>query len=537
MAEEPQGRILVLEDDEGVSELIRRRLERLGYAVVSATRPDEALAVAQRRDIDLVVLDYLLRGHVSGLEFYRKLEEDGLGMPAILITGFQDEERLVEAIRAGVRDFVPKTPYFLDDLPKAVERVMTQVRVRRQADEAASVRNDNIQLQALIEERRRLESELRDSNERLLDADRRKNEFIAMLAHELRNPLAAIGNCLRLMRASAAVEHAEWCREVIERQTHHLGRLIEDLLDVSRITHGKIELRRQETDLGALIERAVAAMRPLMDSRSHTLTARMESGPLPMDADPTRIEQVLVNLLNNAAKYTDPGGRISLEAWPEGAEAVVTVSDNGIGLAADVLPHVFDPFLQVDHSLNRSEGGLGIGLTLVKRLVELHGGKVTACSDGPGKGSVFEVRLPMLVEAGGAAGGSKGRGAESAVSTGRPRVLVVDDNVDTAKAMSLLLSESGYEVRVAHQGREALEAAREMRPEFVLLDIGLPEMDGYQVARAIRREGGKALLVAISGYAAEEDRRRSAEAGFDRHLVKPVDFDEVVGLLREARGS
>jgi CheY-like chemotaxis protein len=372
--------------------------------------------------------------------------------------------------------------------------------------------------------------------EALKEADRRKDEFLAMLAHELRNPLSAIHNALQLARKSRKPEHLAWAQDVIGQQVKHLARLIDDLLDVSRITRGKIQLRRERQDLAPIIHRAVETVRPLIEARQHQLTVSLTSGPLRLEADPTRLEQILVNLLTNAAKYTEEGGRIRLTGRRDGGELVLAVRDDGVGIAPEMLPHVFEPFTQVARSLDRSQGGLGIGLTLVQKLAEMHGGSVSAASDGPGRGSEFTVRLPAPREVPAppepqaTAAGGAGRGL---------RILVVDDNRISARGLADLLGLSGHEVRTAFDGRAALDAARRHRPEVVLLDIGLPEMDGYQVAAQLRREEGlkDALIVAITGYGQEQDLRRSREAGFDRHLVKPVDLEALEELLRSRQQS
>ena len=374
-----------------------------------------------------------------------------------------------------------------------------------------------------ITERKRLEDELRRRADDLAGADRRKDQFLAMLAHELRNPLAPIRNAVELMRQVETIDPAfQPSREMVERQVKHLARLVDDLLDVSRITQGSIRLRKEAVDLGSVVERAVEATRPLIDSRTHELKVQLPTDPIHLEADPARLEQILANLLNNAAKYTMPGGQIRVTAALEGAEAVVRVRDNGIGVPPDVLDRVFEPFVQSEGSLARSEGGLGIGLTLVRSLVEMHGGSVEATSPGLGQGSEFVVRLPANVP------------AEKAASMPVPdvpfpsrglRVLVVEDNVDAAESLSALLRLWGHEVRMVHDGLAAIDAAREQHPEVVLLDIGLPGLDGYQVAKRLREEASMdgALLVAMTGYGQPEDRRRSREAGIHHHFVKPVE--------------
>ncbi len=367
----------------------------------------------------------------------------------------------------------------------------------------------------------------------LREKDRRKDEFLAMLAHELRNPLAAIGNAVQVTTRSGSGDGAAWSTEVIGRQVRNLSRLIDDLLDVSRITRGKIRLRRERIDADAAIRGAVESARPLIADRGHELS--VDSGPgLWLDADPTRLEQVVANLLNNAAKYTEGRGHIGLSARREGGEVVIRVVDDGVGIPPDSLARMFELFAQADRSLARSEGGLGIGLTLVRSLAEMHGGSVVARSEGPGLGSEFVVRLPA------AEGGPPPAAMAPGGPAGRPeadgrasRVLVVDDNVDTARGMARLLGLLGHDVTVVHTGPDALEAARRCAPEYVLLDIGLPGMDGYEVASRLRLEDGTrgATIVAVSGYGQDDDRRRSKRAGFDHHLVKPIDPDALLTLL------
>ncbi|HEY1379601.1 MAG TPA: response regulator [Gemmataceae bacterium] len=380
-------------------------------------------------------------------------------------------------------------------------------------------------------------------------ADRQKNEFLSMLAHELRNPLAPIRNAVAVLRATGTDPSAlNWAGGVIDRQVRHLVRLVDDLLDISRITRGKIRLRPEPVDVAAVVAQAVEASRPEIEARRHRLEVSVTQQPLWVNGDPARLAQVLTNLLNNAAKYTEPGGRVWLTADAACAEkdparplglAVLSVRDTGIGIPPDMLPRVFDLFTQGDHSLDRSEGGLGIGLTLVRRLVELHGGTVTAASDGPGRGSEFTVRLPLADRAESAGGnGADGPYAAEAPPHGL-RVLVVDDNVDGAESLARLLRLGGHEVRLAHDGPAALTTAGEFRPEAVVLDIGLPGMDGFQVARRLRDAADTkgAVIVAVTGYGREEDRVRSREAGFDHHLVKPVDVDTLCDLLAAASRS
>jgi signal transduction histidine kinase/DNA-binding response OmpR family regulator len=357
-------------------------------------------------------------------------------------------------------------------------------------------------------------------------ADRQKNEFLSMLAHELRNPLAPIRNAVHVLRLQAPGDpQFGWARDVIDRQVKHLVRLVDDLLDISRITQGKIRLKLEPVEMGTVVAEALEASRPVIESRRHHLDVQLAREPLWVNGDATRLAQVLTNLLNNAAKYTDEGGHIGLTVGPEDGSVVCRVTDTGMGIPAEMLSSVFNLFTQADRSLDRSQGGLGIGLTLVRRLVDLHGGTVQAFSEGPGRGSEFVVCLPALArEAPGAAG--PGDGEPAAAPGGGCRVLVVDDNVDAADSLGMLLQLGGCEVRLAHNGPAALEAAEAFRPQVVVLDIGLPGMDGYEVARRLRGRPGQrdSLLVAVTGYGRDEDQARSREAGFDYHLVKPVDL-------------
>ena len=375
-----------------------------------------------------------------------------------------------------------------------------------------------------ISEQKRLEDELRRRAEELVGADRRKDQFLAMLAHELRNPLAPIRNAVELMRQVETMDPTfQPSREMVERQVKHLARLVDDLLDVSRITRGSIRLRKEVVDLGATVQRAVEGTRPLIESRAHELILDLPKEPIRLEADPTRLEQIVSNLLDNAAKYTMPGGRIWVSAAREGSEAVVRVRDTGIGVPPDVLDRVFEPFVQSEGSLARSEGGLGVGLTLVRSLVEMHGGRVEAHSPGLGQGSEFIIHLParLPVEATSPAP----QPATAAAPARGLKVLVVEDNIDAAESLATLLRLWNHEVTVVHDGRSALDAARDQHPEVVLLDIGLPGLDGYQVARHLREDVGldHALLVAMTGYGQPEDRRRSHEAGIHHHFVKPVE--------------
>jgi signal transduction histidine kinase/DNA-binding response OmpR family regulator len=367
------------------------------------------------------------------------------------------------------------------------------------------------------------------------DGDRRKNEFLAMLGHELRNPLAAVANALQCLDAARDDEQMwQEVREVLQRQSKQMTRLVDDLLDVARITRGTVELRKEVVDLASAIQRAVATTAPAIAAREHEFTVSVPVGRQLLIADPTRLEQILGNLINNAAKYTEPGGKIKLVVEHEPQQFVIRVIDNGIGIPDSLLPQVFDLFTQGNLTLDRTQGGLGIGLTLVQRLVELHGGRIEAKSEGYQQGSEFVVYLPRYLEAPKIRVDDQASGLQSPIaSVSSRRVLLVDDNADLAFTMSALLRFGGHEVRVASDGTTALEAANEWQPEVILLDIGLPGIDGYEVARRIRQQPAfqDVLLIAMTGYGQQEDRLRSQEAGFDHHLVKPARFDELQQIL------
>jgi len=782
--------ILLVEDDPGVARLEQLRLERAGYNVVKAGTAEEGLMQIAGGGIELIVLDQRLGEEMSGLEFFSRIKQAGHNVPAILVTGLQEENLVVEALRAGMRDYVPKTPNFLNHLEPIVTRVLAQVRIerelaesrivarehearrreleheiaqrkrveqalreaeeylrlmvesvkdfaiftvdpqgrivswnpgaeqlfgypepevlgqhlailfppedraggipeqeiatasakgratderwhfrkdgsrffasgvlapifdeenrlrgftkiardvtqRKQADEA--VREAAVRLKAIFDtaadgiitidedgivesmnlaaerifgygrdevvgrnvavlmpepersahnqylanylrtgqrkiigtirevrgrrkdestfpmelavsetrlgERRIFTGIVRDitaykkAEEALKDADQRKDQFLAMLAHELRNPLAPISNAVQIMRLEGPNgANFQWSIEVIADQIKHMTRMVDDLLDVSRITRGKVALQKEPIELTHVVDLAVEASRPLIQDYKHDLTVALPDRPILLEVDPPRLAQVLSNLLNNAAKYTPEGGKIALSAEQSAGEVSIRIRDDGIGIPAELLPRVFDLFVQADQALSRSRGGMGIGLTLVRSLVELHDGRVTAYSDGPGQGSEFVVRLPVAAAAATLSheAGNLVDGLD--IRPPRRRILVVDDNLSNASSLDLLLRALGQEVHTAFDGLTAVEMARQLHPDVVLLDIGLPVMDGYEVARLCRMEPGmeRVTLVAMTGYGKAEDRHRSQQAGFNAHLVKPVNLEDLRLLLSQA---
>ncbi|HUE16891.1 MAG TPA: ATP-binding protein, partial [Planctomycetaceae bacterium] len=376
-----------------------------------------------------------------------------------------------------------------------------------------------------ITERRRMEEELRD-------ADRRKDDFLALLAHELRNPLAPIRNGLQVLRLSEDRETRGRLQAMMDRQLTHMVRLIDDLLDVSRINRNKMELRRSHILLADALSSAIETARPMIEAAGHELTTNLPADPITLDADLTRLAQVFSNLLTNSAKYTERGGRIALAARSDGAEVLVTVTDTGIGIPAESLPRIFDMFSQVDRPIERSTGGLGIGLALVKGLVEMHGGTVTAASGGQGLGCRFTVRLPVIPL-------HPERPADLPVgqngATSGKRILVVDDNRDSAQSMGEMLSLLGHQVALAHDGLQAVERAGALRPDIILMDVGMPRLNGYEATRRIREHpwGQGVSIIALTGWGQESDRSLSKDAGCDGHLVKPVSLSELEKAIGE----
>jgi PAS domain S-box-containing protein len=435
------------------------------------------------------------------------------------------------AVETAYRALAGGTPYEIEyrivrpdgDTRWVAERAFTVRDTRDRIYRLAGIVND-------ISERKANEMMLRD-------ADRRKDEFLAMLAHELRNPLAPIRNAIELLDPSRAPapQDFETMRAVIGRQVRHLSRLVDDLLDVARITQGKITLRQENVSLAAAIEAAIETVAPALDKKAHTLKTEMPDDSLYVIGDGVRIAQVLGNILSNAVKYTPQGGEILIDVRESDEVVQIAVRDNGVGMSAETIPVIFELFVQSQNSLERSEGGLGIGLPLARTLVELHGGQLEAFSGGPGHGSEFIVSLPLsravqIAEPAPAA-------AAAVVAPRDPgpalRLLLVDDSVDAATLLAMVLEADGYDVRVAHEGKQALEVAAQFEPEIVLLDLGLPGMDGFQLAREMRKQAttANALLVAVTGYGQAADRLRSQEAGFDHHLVKPVSADEIQRVI------
>jgi PAS domain S-box-containing protein len=450
---------------------------------------------------------------------------------ALLVETVKDGELLRILRELGLRSYIGVPLEVRGRVLGALTFIASESGRRYDAADLAAAQ-DLAHRAAVAIENARLYQELRE-------ADRRKDEFLAMLAHELRNPLAPIRNSLQILRARGVDgATAERAREMMERQVQHLVRLVDDLLDVSRIMRDKIELRKERVELGQVVARAVETAHPAFDAQGHELTVALLPEPVWVEADPIRLSQVIANLLNNAAKYTERAGRVWLTVQRQGADVLLRVKDTGVGMPPEMLPRLFRLFVQAERSLARSQGGLGIGLALVKKLVEMHGGSVTAASAGPGQGSEFTVRLPTLPGPDGKEDGKAPEG-RPAMASPRLRILVVDDNVDAAESLALLLRLLKQDVRVAHDGPSALEVAQSYQPDLIILDIGLPGLSGYDVARRLRQqpEFRDTLLAAMTGYGQEEDRRLSQEAGFDLHLTKPVEPGDLEKLLARPKAG
>ncbi len=531
LARRPQRAVLAVRD---VTE--RKRVEaRLVDSLTRVQLATEATAVGIW---EWNVLDDTLRWDAQMFRLYgMSPTPDGVlqyqdWTAAVVEDELADQERILQdtAHRGGRSRRQFRIRRRDDGLQRDIEAV--EVARRNAAGDIEWVLGTNLD----ITERRDVERRLQHAAAALTDADRRKDEFLATLSHELRNPLAPVSNSLELLkRATGDLTLIDRARATMERQLAQLVRLIDDLLDVSRITRDKLTLQRERTFLSDVVHDAVEICQPHFERADQTLSVTLPSGPVPLHADAARLVQVLGNLLNNASKYTPTGGQVELVAESRPDQVVVTVRDNGIGIAADMQAKVFELFAQVDASRELSKGGLGIGLALARRLAEMHGGTIAVRSEGPGRGSEFVVTLPPMHAEPDAPAAADRSGAPA--HRAARRILVVDDNLDSAQTMALLLELDGHQTLTAHDGPEALDKASAFRPEVVLLDIGLPHLSGYEVCRRLRQQpwGSDALIIAMTGWGQADDLRKSAHAGFDNHCVKPVDHDALTALIQQAR--
>ncbi len=539
-----EGRInvLIVDDEPKNLTVLEAILDNPGYRLVRAESADAALLALLSEPFALLILDIRMPG-MTGFELAEiiKQRKRTAHVPIIFLTAYYNEDQhVLEGYDSGAVDYLhkPVNPQILRskvavfaelyrknlDAASANRALSTEVAVRRRAEQQLREINDT------------LEQRVAERTDALAQANRLKDEFLAMLSHELRNPLSAITNAVQMVDPSgAASDRTAWALGLIDRQSKTLRRIVDDLLDVARLARGKIELRKEPVDLLEIVSQAADVVRPVLGSHEELELVLPTTGPLRLDADFTRLEQSLVNLLLNAVKFSSTGRRIKMTVEHTDGEAAISIRDNGIGIAPEMLARIFELFIQADRSLDRIQGGLGIGLFICKQLIELHDGSISAHSDGVGQGALFTVRLPLQRQA------EKVLPRQVTITTparaAEPnttkRVLVVDDNVDAAVTLSWLIRQQGYSVRVAHDGSEALQAARDFRPDILLLDLGLPGIDGYELARRLRADGfTSARMIAISGYARESDVESSRLAGFDRHFAKPVEFAALVAALQ-----
>jgi signal transduction histidine kinase len=530
--------ILMVDDQPAKLLTYETILAELGENLVKATSADAALQMLLRDEFAVVLVDVCMP-NIDGFELATLIRQHPRCERTSLIFVSAIQQTNLDQLRgyeAGAVDYVsvPVVPELLRArvavFADLYRKTAALERINRELEQRVALRT--AELQRDLAERRRLE-------QALLDASRRKDEFLAVLAHELRNPLAPIRTAVDLLRLRPIADPSVIeCRDVIGRQVEQLTRLVDDLLDVSRINSGKIRLVREPLDVAAIVRHAAETQRPQLDERKQRLSVEAPERPLVVDGDLTRLSEAVGNLLDNASKYSDEGARIvvRIEAGAAG-EAVIRVQDPGIGIPPEMLSRVFELFTQVDHARSRTQGGLGIGLALVRELVELHGGRVTAHSPGIARGSEFVVRLPLRVAPAPAVAPPAAEPAPSAIPY--RRVLVVDDNRDAAEILATMLRLDALEVRTAHDGAQALALGEQFEPDLVLLDLGMPGMSGFDVARAIRARpwGAGVTIVAQTGWGQDQDRRRTREAGFDEHLTKPVDRPRLLQLLTALRAE
>lgn len=516
------GIILVLEDDPGIGRLEIRHLERAGCHAELATSIAAAREIIQRANVELLILDYQLAEPTNGLEFYRALLREGCDVPAILVTGFGDEARVIEAMRAGVRDFIPKTPNFVELVAPTVERVMNQVRAERRllAAEAAS---------------------------------RAKDHFLATLSHELRTPLTPVLALVSaLQKDDRLPQDVREDMATVHRNIELESRLIDDMLDITRIARGKLELQFASVDVRPIIDHAIKTCCAHEAAEKMIVChASLASSEHIARVDAARLTQVFWNLLKNAIKFTPPGGQIFVRARneldKEQSWLIVEVQDTGIGIAPEILPRIFGAFEQGDRSITQQFGGLGLGLAITKAIVDAHGGAITAASEGPDKGSIFTVRLPLTKQANAAVEmpptTAPKSGTNHSIEPGSAHILLVEDHADTAHVMARMLRRSGFQVTVAASIAQALaetevarksvnDSGRSLPIRLVVSDLGLPDGTGHELMQELSQSYGL-RGIALSGFGMEEDVLRASEAGFARHLTKPVDFDTLLGNIRE----
>jgi signal transduction histidine kinase len=526
--------ILIVDDEPKNLMVLESVLEDPSYRLIRALSGDQALLALMAHEFAVLVLDVRMPG-MTGFELAAIVKErrKTARIPIIFLTAYYNEDQnMMEGYGSGAVDYLhkPVNPGVLRSKVAVFAELHRKERALQAANRALA--DLNASLDRRVHERTEA---LKASEEALRLSNRRKDEFLATLAHELRNPLAPIRNAVQILRLKGLIApEQQWSFGIIDRQVKAMARLIDDLMDVSRINQGKLDLRLERVELGKVLEEAVETARPLIDECGHALVVELPNGSAPMYADATRLAQAFLNLLNNAAKYSDRGGRIELVATPRNDRVEVLVRDSGIGLAPERLDSIFELFSQVESALSRSRGGLGVGLSLARRLIEMHGGTISAQSEGLGHGSQFIVELPLAPQAELSAEGTPSQALDGVARGTGTRVLVADDNVDAAATLAMLLQTLGYEVREVHDGAAAVAAVAEFRPQLAFLDIGMPGLNGYQACRQIRALPGVGgiRLVALTGWGQAEDRYAAREAGFDKHLVKPLEPSELAAVLR-----
>ncbi|RDU96986.1 ATP-binding response regulator [Trinickia dinghuensis] len=534
------AKALFVDDDEGLLRLAARSLTRAGYRVSTAASTEAAREAIGAEPPDVIVVDYALGGAETGLDFLRALRSQGLVLPAILCTGFADEARVIEALRSGVADVVPKSEGYLDYLPEAIERVLRERRIERELAQAQRSQEREAHFRALAEEREALLAAERAARAEAERASRMKDEFVATLSHELRTPLNAIvGWSQFLLRDASVPESLRKGLDVIDRNARAQARMVDDLLDFSRILAGKLRLETERVDLVDVVEYVIHSVGPAAQAKGIRFVPSLGAAGDVL-GDPSRLQQIVWNLLSNAVKFTGQGGCVEVKLERRGSEVELIVADNGQGIKPEFLPHVFERFCQEDPGIARQHGGLGLGLSIARQLVEMHGGQIVARSDGTGRGATFVVTLPATC-----AEPARERDADALELHAPPalaglRVLVLEDEPDARELVERVLQERGATTLAFASALEALDACTAEAPDVILSDIGLPGVDGYEFIRRLRmsegQRGRSTPAAALTAFARSEDRRRALLAGFQTHLAKPFDPLELVVVVAALAG-
>jgi two-component system, sensor histidine kinase len=514
MEQTAEYRVLLLPATRRDAEVGEALLQRAGL-LCTVCEDIESLTKEAQESVGAVLLtDNVFHDpHIEGLLTLLAQQPPWSDIPAVLLCRTGHGSGIANHILAAMRNVT------VLERPTTIRTLVSSLKA------ALRARERQYQMRAQFNDLRASEAALKTASDTLHDTNRRKDEFLAMLAHELRNPLAPIQTASEVLARQVPDPKLQKVVSLVKRQVTHLTRLVDDLLDMSRITEGRIELRRAALDLAAVVAQARETVEPLIREKGHSFMVLGSAEPLFVHGDHARLVQSVANILNNAAKYTDDGGDIRISLEKQAAEAVITVVDNGVGIAPELLPRLFDLFVQGARSLDRSQGGLGIGLSLVKRLIDMHGGRVAAHSAGPGQGSSFEIRLPLI------AAPKQMRASREAKKFSGKRILVVDDNEDAANSLAVILELEGHDIDIVYTAKDALEHAQANCPDVILLDVGLPDMSGYEVATRLRPKLLTTQIVAVTGYGHAEDIRRATAAGFDAHVIKPVNFDTLMQIL------